>query len=89
MKWFLEYNLGWRGPTNTKAEKGTVVHKVLEVLAIIKKMQQNGRKRFDDDIAGRINVDNYDLDAIIHDCNQFYKKHSDNTWNPTGLDERH
>ena len=40
MKYFLEYNLGWRGPSNIKAEKGTVVHKVLEILAIIKLKQQ-------------------------------------------------
>jgi len=33
MQYFSEYVLGWRGPANIKADKGTIVHKVLEVLA--------------------------------------------------------
>ena len=36
-QYFLEYVLGYRGPSGQKADKGTIVHKVLEILAVIKK----------------------------------------------------
>ena len=48
-QYFLEYVLGYRSPSNKKADKGTIVHKVLEILAGIKLSQQNKeskRKRF-------------------------------------------
>ena len=89
MKYFIEYNLGWSGPPNIKAEKGTVVHKVLEVLAIIKLNQQNNVDIFEDEIVGKIDCNNYDLDDIIDKCTQYYKKHSTNKWKHTGLDEKH
>lgn len=87
MKYFLEYNLGWRGPSNIKAEKGTVVHKVLEILAIIKLKQQEGRTYFNDDILGRIYVDKYDLDDLITRCTDYYQEHSIHEWKP--LDRTH
>lgn len=40
-QYFLEYVLGWRGPSGQKADKGTIVHKVLEILACIKKGTQD------------------------------------------------
>ena len=58
-QYFIEYILGWRGLSNKKADKGTIVHKVLEILAYIKKNQQDGNKSFIDDIAGEIFVDKY------------------------------
>jgi hypothetical protein len=64
-QYFLEYVLGWRGPSNKKADKGTIVHKVLEVLAVIKKAEQDKLLFIDDDIVGKINVSNYNLDEII------------------------
>ena len=63
-QYFLEYVLGWRGPSNQKADKGTIVHKVLEILAFIKKAQQDKLESIEDDIAGNINVNDYDLDTI-------------------------
>ena len=87
MKWFIEYNLGWRGPSGIKAEKGTVVHKVLEILAIIKLKQQQGKTYFTDDIVGRIYVNKYDLDKIIDKCTDFYEKHSVHKWKP--IDRKH
>jgi len=39
-KYFIDYNLGFRSPANKKAEKGTIVHKGLELLARIKLAQQ-------------------------------------------------
>jgi hypothetical protein len=55
-QYFLEYVLGWRGPSNQKADKGTIVHKVLEILAFIKQGQQNNLSLITDDIAGEIKL---------------------------------
>lgn len=43
MQYFAEYVLGWRGPANIKADKGTIVHKALEILADAKLAVQNGQ----------------------------------------------
>jgi hypothetical protein len=48
MKYFGEYVLGWSGASNMKADKGTMVHKVLEVLACCKKAQQDGESHYKD-----------------------------------------
>lgn len=60
-QYFIEYVLGWRGPSNQKADKGTIVHKVLELLAVIKKGQQDKIQVVNDDIVGVIDVNNYDI----------------------------
>jgi hypothetical protein len=64
--------LGNRSPSNKKADKGTIVHKALEVLAWIKLSQQNGQKTYIDDILDTIEVDNYDLDNIIDGVYAYY-----------------
>jgi hypothetical protein len=64
-QFFIEYVLGWRGPSGQKADKGTITHKVLEILAVIKKADQDNIKTVDDDIVGKINIKKYDLDKII------------------------
>ncbi len=87
MKFYLEYNLGWKGPSNIKAEKGTIVHKVLELLAEIKLQKQNNRTYFTDKVVGRVYVDKYDLDVIIQKCTDYYMKYSPNQWKP--LDVKH
>ncbi len=48
MQFFSEYVLGWRGPGGLKADKGTIVHKVLEIIADAKIAHQQGK--------GRINI---------------------------------
>lgn len=73
-QYFLEYVLGWRGPSGQKADKGTIVHKVLEILAIIKKAQQDNISTVDDDVAGKIDVNDYDLNTLIE---KSYKHYSD------------
>ena len=35
-QYMMEYILGIRSPSNQKADKGTIVHKVMEILAYIK-----------------------------------------------------
>lgn len=71
-QYFIEYNLGIRSPSNKKADKGTIVHKVLEVLAGIKLSQQNNRTEYIDDILGAINVDRYNLNTIIEKVYKYY-----------------
>ena len=62
MQYFAEYVLGFRGPSNQKADKGTIVHKALEVLAFIKQAQQNNQDTIKDDIVGDIIINNYSID---------------------------
>jgi hypothetical protein len=75
-QYFIEYILGWRGLSNKKADKGTIVHKVLEILAYIKKNQQDGNKSFIDDIAGEIFVDKYNLSNIYDIVYKHYTTHN-------------
>ena len=47
MQYFLTYVLGWGSDSGKKAEMGTMAHKVMEVLAGLKKFQQdNPRKKY-------------------------------------------
>ena len=48
MQYYMEYTLGWRGNSGKKADKGTIVHKVLELAALCKKALQEGHKTFED-----------------------------------------
>ena len=52
-QYFLSYVLGIPSPGGKKAEKGTVVHKVLECLAQGKKSEQDGIDTFEDDALGQ------------------------------------
>jgi len=76
-QYFLEYVLGWRGPSGQKADKGTIVHKVLEILAFIKKAQQDQNKFIDDDIVGKINIESYSLNSIIEKVYRHYSEAND------------
>lgn len=71
-QYLFDYVMGYRSPSNKKADKGTIVHKVLEILAFIKYHQQEGSKSFVDDIIGEVNVENYNLDAIIDSVYTYY-----------------
>ncbi|NDG33103.1 hypothetical protein EB118_23930, partial [bacterium] len=71
-QYFFEYVLGWRGPSNKKADKGTIVHKVLEILAVIKQGLQDNKKIVDDDTIGKIDTHKYNLDHIIEQVYQYY-----------------
>ena len=74
MQYYLEYVLGWRGPSGKKADKGTIVHKVLEILAVIKKADQDQEVEIYDDVVGNINIYNYDLDTLIKLVYDHYTK---------------
>lgn len=71
-QYFFDYVLGYKGPSNKKADKGTIVHKALEILAFIKYTEQQGEDTFEDDIIGEVNIHNYDLDKIITDVYTYY-----------------
>ena len=71
-QYFIEYVLGWRGPSGQKADKGTIVHKILEILAVIKQAQQNNQEEINDDLLGPISTDSYNLNTIIHDVYEYY-----------------
>lgn len=71
-QYFFEYVLGYRGPSNQKADKGTIVHKVLEILAIIKQSEQNGQQFCEDDILGQIDTKQYNLDTMTTDVYNYY-----------------
>lgn len=72
MQYMFEYVLGLRSPSNKKADKGTVVHKVLEILAYIKLNQQNGIQIFEDDVVGAVDIEKYNLNTIIEKVYKYY-----------------
>jgi CRISPR/Cas system-associated exonuclease Cas4 (RecB family) len=72
MQYFIEYNLGIRSPSNKKADKGSIVHKVLEILAYIKLTEQNKEKIYIDDIVGEVNINDYNLNDIIEKVYNHY-----------------
>lgn len=71
-QYFFEYVLGMRSPSNKKADKGTICHKVLEILAFIKLNEQDHIKEFDDDVVGIVNIENYDLNNLIEKVYNYY-----------------
>lgn len=88
MRYYIEYILGWKSPPNKKAEKGTIVHKVMEILGNIKLTIQEGkRKTFDDDIIGRVHTTKFDLDTIIEKVYEYYSTHSPNKWTDSDFKE--
>ena len=85
-QYFAEYVLGWRGPSGQKADKGTITHKVLEILAVIKKAQQDNLDTVDDDVFGLINVHSYNLDEIIDKVYDYYTQQTQHhKWSPKDL----
>lgn len=89
-QYFLNYVLGIPDPGNKKAEKGTIVHKVMECLAQGRKVEQDGVGAFEDDAIGIINVyNNVDYsrlhtDGFVNDlCRasfDYYSKKSKHTY---------
>lgn len=69
MAWFLEYSLGWPSGVNKAAIKGTVVHAVLELLACMKKADQECKKTITTDMGiSRLKVADY-----LHDTKKLDK----------------
>lgn len=74
-QYFIEYVLGRRGLSNKKADKGTIVHKVLEILALMKKGTQDKEPSIEDEIIGDIDLnkcDMFDNKYVLYLCNAVY-----------------
>lgn len=83
MQYFNEYVLGWKGEAGIKADKGTIVHKVLEILAICKKALQDKEGillPIDDEVAGTIDPSNIDIHDICEKVYQYYAQHKKQNW---------
>lgn len=86
MQYMLEYVLGHKSPSNKKADKGTICHKILEILANIKFAIQNNQPECNDEIIGLININNYNLDYIIDEVYKYYTAQFKNhEWEPKDL----
>lgn len=83
MRYFAEYTLGWAGKSNKAADKGTIVHKVMEILAGSKMAQQDNQPYYDDDILGQVSSDVMSLDTvdITHKIYHYYiSKFTHHNW---------
>jgi hypothetical protein len=65
MQYFITYVLGYQPDSGKKAELGTIVHKVMEVLAKLKKFTQDNPTKnkivVDDDALGKIDIKKSEL----------------------------
>lgn len=86
MQYTLNYVLGFPQKTGIKAEKGTCVHKVLEILAQCKKTLDNTLdKVYVDDICGEVNIFKIDDISYIEDlCFKVYTYYSNKSQNVFG-----
>jgi len=95
MQYFITYVLGHQTISGKKAELGTIVHKVMEVLASLKKEHQDSGKRkrimINDDALGKVSINKTDLfsEALVSDLLdrsfKFYTNGSNHSYN--GLDK--
>ena len=74
LRYYIEYVLGWKGKSNLAADKGTVVHKILEILAVRKKGKQEGLDFIEDEILGKVSTKYLKLDKVIDDVYNYYSK---------------
>lgn len=89
-QYFIEYVLGQRSPSNKKADKGTICHKVLEILADIKLAMQENKSLIQNDIMGTIDIYNYDLNTITDGVYKYYtSKFTHHEWDQKDLKDCH
>jgi hypothetical protein len=84
-QFFMHYILGWPMKAGKAAEKGTIVHKVLEILANLRKAEQDGVIITEDEHIGDIDcghhfTDNRCVDWLINRCFECYTEMSENGW---------
>ena len=97
MQYFITYVLGHQSDSGKKAELGTMVHKVMEVLAGLKKYQQDKPRvkylKVTDDAIGEVKVSKDDLyteecvEAIADLSYESYGKTSPHKWKPADRKE--
>lgn len=78
-QYYLEYLIGMKGPGNKAADIGSIVHKVLEILAKIKKAQQNGKDKIEDEITEESTTD-FNIQYIIEKVYLYYTKVFNQVW---------
>jgi len=84
MQYFFQYVLGFRGNTNKKALMGTIVHRVMQVLADKKIAQSNNEELLVNDDIQNLEFDECDdTDFVTELCFQYYDSHEPEV----GLDE--
>lgn len=88
MDYFGQYVLGIRGTSNQKADKGTIVHKVLELLAVAKKAKQDGIDHIDDEIVGKIALKDIRLTPLTQEVFNYYAKaFAHHVWDDKDLED--
>lgn len=86
-KYFLDYTLGFHSPANKKAEKGTIVHKALELLARKKLALQKGETNFiDDEVAiggAPFRIEDIEPDYCVQLAYSHFVEKSTFQWEPS------
>ena len=87
--YYLTYVLGHQSPSGVAAEKGTIVHKVMECLAQAKLAHQDGEDHYIDDHFGKMSVKDHDyvysdafVDDLIEKSYEHYTSRSDHHFTP-------
>lgn len=90
MQYFITYVLGHQSDSGKKAELGTIVHKVMEVLAKLKKYAQDNPKKLklfiQDEAVGEINIKKSELytsafvEELLRKSYNFYTSASKNNF---------
>jgi len=91
MQYFLTYVLGYQSVSGKKAELGTIVHKVMECLAGLKKADQEAKPRakklkINDDALGEVSclksklMSEELIDELLNDSFKFYTNNSVHSW---------
>lgn len=84
MKYFFQYVLGMKDKTGKKAVLGTILHRVMQVLADKKIAQNNKCKNLkNDDIKNLTFAQCDDIEYVTKICFDYYKKHEEDV----GLEE--
>ena len=73
---YIEYTLGIRGKGNKAADKGTIVHKALEICALAQKAEQDGIKLIVDEDIGEVETDNYTEEYLENICSRAYRHYT-------------
>lgn len=98
MQYFITYVLGYYPASGKKAELGTIVHKVMECLASLKKeLQDTGSKSkkitINDDALGKISINKNELfyesfpDNLLNQSFGYYTKNSQNSFSASDKKE--
>lgn len=98
MQYFITYVLGYYPASGKKAELGTIVHKVMECLASLKKeLQDTGSKSrkitINDDALGKISINKNELfyeslpDNLLNQSFSYYTKNSQNSFSASDKKE--